>query len=251
MSQSISGARDAACYESYQGNYPELGAWDSVVEPGETYMVLGNSVAHLLYHRDYSVILGRATETYGVPHAAEQWQMAEASIHKLLGLCESLDNGGITLYTPSLEARDTPHFHCYESVTSPMLPAVLAQHQPLGEINLALSLQMALAQFFRRKAEGIAKPNGEMIVVLFDGEPSNRMGIVRAIADASHHVQDRSELGIGLLQVGDSPIAEGFFSLLDDDLRLAGAAHDLVKFRKISTLAEDSLTEFLTQIIMD
>lgn len=249
MSHSVTEARDGACYESYQGDYPELGAWESVVEPGETYMVLGNSIAHLLYNRDYTVILGRAVVTYGVPHAAEQWQVAQASIQKLLGICEVLDSDGITLYTPQTNAEAKPHFHCYESVTTRMLPSVLAEHQPLGEINLALSLQTALAQFFRRKSEGKTKPNGEIILVMFDGEPGNRMGIVRAIADASHHVKDSSELGIGLLQIGESPIATGFFSLLDDDLRLAGATSDLVKFCQIANLNEDSLTEFLTQII--
>lgn len=158
MSHTVTDARDAACYESYQGDHPELGAWDSVVEPGETYMVLGNSIAHLLYNRDYTVILGRAVVTYGVPHVAEQWQVAQASIQKLLGICEVLDSDGITLYTPQANAEAKPHFHCYESVTTRMLPSVLAEHQPLGEINLALSLQTALAQFFDARVKARPSP---------------------------------------------------------------------------------------------
>ncbi len=232
----------------------ELGAWDSIVEPGETYMVLGNSVGHLLYNRDYTVILGRAADSYAMPNAVEQWQVAQAAIYKLLGVCDALDSDGITLYTPQVDeatAHAVPHFQCHDAVTSQTAAAVLDAHQPPEQINLALSLQTALADYFRRKAEGKTKPNGEVILVLFDGEPQNRMGIVRTIVDATKHVDGTGELGIGLLQIGESPIAEGFFGMLDHDLKLAGAAHDIVKSRKIEALDENSLTEFLTQVLTD
>ncbi len=224
-------------------------AWASVVEPGETFFALGNSVGRLLCDRDYTIILGRASSQYAVPHLAEQWQAAQTAIYQLVGLCDALDSDGITLYTPKPEALIQPHFQCHEAVTSSTLQTILAGQTCPEAINLTLCLQTALAHYFRRKAEGRTKANGEVILALFDGEPLNRMGIVRAIVDATKHINHAGELGIGLLQIGDNSIAEGFFSLLDHDLQLAGAAFDIVKFWKVDSLNGDSLTEFLTEVI--
>lgn len=231
-------------------NFPTeatIDAWNSAVDPGETYTLLGNSIAHLLFDRDYSIILGRVGQSL-MPGADENWQRMQRAIAKLLSLCDQLDSDGITLYTPN-PATPELDFQCHENVTGQRLPQILAEHQELGAINLAQSLQMALAQYFRRKAEGRTQANGEIILAIFDGEPLNRQGIVRAIVDATRHMDCDEELGIGLLQVGDDPLAEGFLKSLDDDLQRVGANFDLVKTCKLETLSEDDLSEFLTQVI--
>lgn len=211
--------------------------------------LLGDRVTALLRDRDYSFILGRAQLQYAVPALTESWRAAQTAIYRLVKACDVLDKDGIALYMPQADAAGRPNFCCHMGVTGQQLPERLKRHLPPEQIPVARVLRQALADYQHRKQAGQTKPNGEIILALFDGEPKEQLDIVRAIVEATHRIDSPQELGIGLLQIGENSIAEGFFSLLEEDLKLAGARHDIVKFRKVKTLNLDGLADFLATVI--
>jgi propanediol dehydratase small subunit len=217
-------------------------------------VLLGDGVAELLRDRDYSFILGGAALQYAVPAIADSWQAAQSAIYRLVRACDVLDRDGIALYTPAPSGPTgddlaQPSFCYHTNVTGQQLPQLLSRHLPPAPLNLAEVLQEAIQHYYRRKREGLQKPNGEIILALFDGEPTHQRALVKTLVQATYHVDQAEELGIGLLQIGNNSIAEGFFSLLEADLKLARARHGIVKFAKVESLDLNSLAEFLTTVI--
>ncbi len=211
--------------------------------------MLGDGVAELLRDRDYSFILGGAQRHYAVPALGDCWQAAQTAIYKLVRACDVLDQDGIFLYTPAIDDQGDRGFSRYTNVTGQQLPKLLGYHLPPEPLDLSEVLDDALDHYYRRKREGLTKANGEIILALFDGEPENQRKLVKALVRATYHVDQPDELGIGLLQIGNNSIAEGFFSLLAEDLSLARARHSIVKFAKVDSLKLDGLADFLSQVI--
>lgn len=211
-------------------------------------LMLGEGVTELLRDRDYSFILGGAQLNYAVPAIGDCWQAAQSAIYRLVRACDVLDQDGIALYTPAVDDQGDRSFSRYTNVTGQQLPKLLSYHLPPQPLNLAKVIDSALEDYYRRKREGRTKPNGEIILALFDGEPEHQHQLVKTLVRATYHVDHTDELGIGLLQIGNNSIAEGFFSLLEEDLKLARARHSIVKFAKIDSLELDSLAAFLQTV---
>ncbi|MBA4444255.1 hypothetical protein FHL01_00400, partial [Cylindrospermopsis raciborskii CS-506_C] len=81
----------------------------------------------------------------------------------------------------------------------------------------------ATNQYFQRKASGQAKPNGETILVITDGEPDDRKAVFEVVIKASRKMDKDEELAISLIQVGRDPQATRFLKTLDDQLQSVGA----------------------------
>jgi hypothetical protein len=167
----------------------------------------------------------------------------------LVKKCEELDPDGITLYISSRqEASDS--FKQSRKVTPDKLESLFEANYPPDSLNLLDGLQAALDDYFAQKAVGQTKANGEIIIVLIDGEPHDRMAIARAIVHATQKMDRDQELGIGFAQIGDDLIARGFLTALDEDLLTnAGAKFDIVNTRVLETIGERCLTEFLLDIV--
>lgn len=201
----------------------------------------------LLQNRDYTIIFARtAVESeFSPPHFAERWANAEATALKLLKQCEAFDPDGITLYVACRTPEEVCSFKKLEQVTSATLVEQIREIYPPTKINLQQVLQVALDDYFRRKAANTTKVNGEIILVLLDGEPSDRLAVAKAIRDATHKMEKNEELGVGLVQIGDDPIARGFLTSLDHDLKDLGAKFDIVHTRIVEQVEPDALPEFL------
>jgi hypothetical protein len=161
--------------------------------------------------------------------------------------CEEFDPDGITIY---ISCKSRGGFVEYKHTQSDRIQQIFASHYPPSELNLLDGLQLALNDYFARKSTGEAKANGEIIIVLIDGEPKNRMAIAQTIVKASQQIDRDEELGIGFAQIGDDMIAKGFLNALDNDLRTsAGARFDIVSTRSLAEIGPHSLTEFLLDVI--
>ena len=182
------------------------------------------------------------------PGFETRWDTAHDAILALAGKCEELDPDGITVYISSKNLL--PPFKCYRQVTPEQLPQVFDTNYPPTTLNLLDGLQAALDEYFDRRAAGKTKPNGEIIIVLIDGEPVDRMAVAHAIVEATHKLDRPQELGIGFAQVGEDIIAKGFLVALDENLRsTAGAKFDIVKTKVLETIEPTTLTEFLLDIL--
>ncbi|UBF26567.1 hypothetical protein K9N68_00700 [Kovacikia minuta CCNUW1] len=209
--------------------------------------------APLLENRDYTVIIAKTAPSVMMtpPGFHDRWTAAHYAIVTLAQQCESFDPDGITIYVSS---KDHPSgsFNQYKQVKPEQLTEIFDQNYPPDTLNLFDGLRTALDDYFARKAIGKVKPNGEIIVVLIDGEPSDRMAIVKLIVDATLKMDQDSELGIGFVQIGDDIIARGFLNALDEDLRSkAGAKFDIVHTRVLDEIETCCLTDFLLDIIPD
>jgi hypothetical protein len=204
-----------------------------------------------LKDRDYTLIIAKTATEQPIrpPGFAERWEKAHAAVLSLALLCETLDPDGITLYVSCRDQDENCIFRYYDHVTSTNLIEIIEENYPPHQLHLDTVLQTALDRYFERKASGKTKTNGEMILVLLDGEPSDRLSITKTIIEATHKMERDEELAIGLVQVGEDYMARGFFQALDENLQSAGAKFDIVYSQVLDAIEPDCLTAFLLHVI--
>ncbi|MCY7320392.1 MAG: hypothetical protein LH660_00945 [Phormidesmis sp. CAN_BIN36] len=205
----------------------------------------------LLQNRDYTIVVAKtAASLLKTPPGHEQrWLAAHDAIVSLAQQCEAFDSDGITVYISSRDEVDL--FKRYKQVLSNQVTAIFDAHYPPQTLNLLNVLQSALDDYFTRKTAHLTKPNGEMILVLIDGEPPDRMAIAKLIISTTEKLDQDHELGIGFLQLGDDFIARGFLNALDENLKSAGAKFDIVHAQTFTEVRPDSLTRFLLDVLND
>ena len=174
-----------------------------------------------------------------------RWEVMQESTLALASKCEEFDPDGITVYTFS------GRFRRYDNVTASKVSQIFSENEPSGRTDLALVLQDALDDFFRRRSSRQTKPNGETILVVTDGEPDDRKAVMRVIVEASRQIDRDEELAISFIQVGNDPEAKRFLKVLDDQLQSAGAKFDIVDTITMDEMEDFTLTEVLTNAIID
>jgi uncharacterized protein YegL len=144
-------------------------------------------------------------------------------------------------------------FKRYTNITSSKVEQIFhfPENEPQGSSNLSSVLQDAINNYFKRKAAGQTKANGETIIVITDGEPTDRMGVIQVIVDASQQMERDEELGISFIQVGSDPKVTRFLKALDDELQGIGAKFDIVDTVTIDDMEDMPLTEVLLNAIVD
>jgi hypothetical protein len=207
----------------------------------------------LLHNRDYTLIIAKTATEHPLrpPGFAKRWIAAESAVLTLMKICERFDPDGITLYVSCCTPQGSSLFKQYKHLTSGYLEPVLQGNFPPEQVNLQQVLQTALADYFGRKSAGQIKANGEMILVLLDGEPTDRMAIARTIKDATLRMSRDEELGIGFVQIGEDAIARGFLTAIDRHLQSSGAKFDIVNYQQLETIEMNSLAEFLLNVLND
>lgn len=201
----------------------------------------------IVQERDYTVIIDKSgSMSYpDILSGKSRWLAVQESTLALAKKCEEFDPDGITVYLFS------GSFKRYDNVTSDKVSQIFAEHDPMGRTDLASVLYDALENYFERKAAGQAKPNGETIVVVTDGEPNDRKSVMRLIVEASRKIDRDEELGISLVQVGNDKLATQFLKALDDQLQEAGAKFDIVDTVTIEQMQGMTLADVLLKAVTD
>ena len=200
-----------------------------------------------MQERDYTLILDKSG-SMSVPDQAggrTRWEIAQESTLALARKCEQFDPDGITVYVFSGK------FKRYDDVTSAKVSQIFLENDPMGTTNLAAVLQDATDNYFKRKAAGEAKPNGETILVVTDGEPDDRKAVFEVIINASRQMDRDEELAISLIQVGSDAQATKFLKALDDQMENVGAKFDICDTVTLEDMEDMSITEVLTNAIVD
>jgi len=200
-----------------------------------------------LKNRDYTLIIDKSgsMSTPDQPGGRTRWQTAQESTLAMARKCEQLDPDGITVYLFS------GRFKRYDDVTASKVETIFMENDPMGTTNLAGVLQDATENYFKRKAAGQTKPEGEIILVITDGEPDDRRAVMEAIVNASRKMDRDEELGISIIQVGSDPGASRFLKALDDDLQGVGAKFDICDTITIQEMEDLSIVEVLMRAIED
>ncbi|MEH2244668.1 vWA domain-containing protein [Nostoc sp.] len=201
----------------------------------------------MMSDRDYTLIIDKSgsMSTPDQVGGKSRWEIAQESTLALARKAEQFDPDGITVYVFA------GRFKRYDDVTSAKVTQIFLENDPAGTTNLAGVLQDALNNYFQRKAAGKAKPNGETILVITDGEPDDRKAVFEVIIHATRQMERDEELGISLIQVGSDAQATKFLKALDDQLQSVGAKFDICDTVTLDDLEEMSLVDVLTNAITD
>lgn len=202
-----------------------------------------------LKERDYTVIFAKAPLSPRpiTPDYRTYWQAAYSPLMRLAINCETLAKDGLTLYLGDGKTG----VNCHRHVKSPDLEDLLAEIFPPDPLDVHTALQVALDDYFDRKQRQQSKANGEIILVLIDQEPRNRMALAKLIIAATQRIDSDRELGIGLIQVGTDPITRGFLDVLDEELQKNGALFDIVHTQMLNDIPPEGLLQFLIDVLDD
>ena len=201
----------------------------------------------IVEERDYTLIIDKSgsMSTQDQPGGISRWETVQESTLAVARKCEEFDPDGITVYVFS------SRFRRYDNVTSDKVVQIFQENDPMGRTDLAGVLKDATDDYFKRKAAGQTKLNGETILVITDGEPDNRKDVMKVIIEASRQIDRDEELAISLIQVGKDAMATRFLKALDDDLQGAGAKFDIVDTVTLDDMENMTLAEVLLNAIID
>lgn len=201
----------------------------------------------MLQNRDYTLIVDKSGSmaTRDMPGGKTRWDAAQESAFALASKMEGLDPDGITLYTFS------SNFKRYNDVTAAKVGDIWRENEPMGGTELHTVLQDAFKDFFARKTAGKLKENGDLFMVVTDGEPSDPGAVARVIVEASKKLDKDEELAIQMFQVGQDQGATRFLKALDDDLTAQGAKFDIVDTTTYQDAENMTLNELLLKTLND
>ncbi len=201
-----------------------------------------------LHNRNYTLIYAPTQlKRLGMTPGFEQrWQQARTQILEIAEQCHALAPHGLTVYQSH---KDT--FQIHQNVNVENFQALMDTTPMPERLALAPVLKTAFDQYFAEKATGQQVANGEIILILIDNEPTDRLAIAKQIVAASQKLEHNDELGIGWIQVGNDYITKGFLVTLDNNLREKGAKFDIVDHKPIQQIASDDLASFLMGVLRD
>lgn len=201
----------------------------------------------MLDDRDYTLIIDQSGSmaTVDPTENKSRWSIIEQCTLALAQQCEEFDLNGLSVYFFS------NRFKRYRNITSSKVHQLFQENAPQGGTNLTVVLQDAFNQYFQRKSDGQAKPNGETIIVLTDGEPDHGVSVSEIIVTASQKIERDEELAISFIQVGSDPKATKFLKTLDDQLQMLGAKFDIVDTVTVEDMKNMTLQDVLLNAVVD
>lgn len=201
-----------------------------------------------LKNRDFVLVLDKSgsMEESDTPTGQSRWDYAkESAVAIARKICE-FDPDGIT-FIPFAGS-----FKVYENTTEAALKQVFAEHSPMGGTVLAPVLKSVFDSYKERKKSGKTKANGEMLLVVTDGQPQDASEVAKTIVQFGNSLDNAdSEYGISFIQVGKAADATAFLKKLDDDLTSQGAKHDIVDTKTMDEVESLGLTETLIAALED
>jgi len=201
----------------------------------------------MIQERDYTLIIDKSGSMSTPDQAGgkSRWEIMQESTLALARKCEQFDPDGMTVYLFS------GRFKRFDDVTSQKVAQIFMENDPAGTTNLAAVLKDATDDYFKRKAAGQTKTNGETILVVTDGEPDDRKAVFEVIVNASRQMEKDEELAISIVQVGSDPQATKFLKALDDQMESIGAKFDICDTVTFDDMEDMSLAEILSNAITD
>lgn len=199
----------------------------------------------MLENRDYTLIVDKSgsMSTKDMPNGKTRWEAAQESTFAMASKMETLDPDGLTLYVFSGNHKR------YENVTSSKVADIWKENEPMGGTELHTVLKHAFDDFLARKKKGDLKANGDFIVVVTDGEPSDQAAVSRNIIDFTKKLDSDKECGICFIQIGKDAGATRFLKDLDEGLERQGAKYDIVGTVTVDEAENTPFAEILLKAI--
>lgn len=116
----------------------------------------------------------------------------------------------------------------FEKVTPANIPAIFMSTKVGGSENIVLFLNEELNQYLKRKSESPATTKPLAVAVLTDGLPDDREHMPMLLVNITKQMQNKEDIKIVFIQVGQSNEGGGFLQYLDNQLVPLGARYDIV-----------------------
>ncbi len=175
-----------------------------------------------------------------------RWDYAKETALSLAKKLNEYDPDGITIIP---FARD---FSKHENVTPEKVNDVFKGKNPGGGTMLAPPLRAVFNDYLARKKADKTKANGEICLVITDGQPQDGAEVKKAIIAFGNQLDNADEeYGISFVQVGHDSEATAYLKGLDDDLTKQGAKHDIVDTKTIDEVEKLGLAETLIAALTD
>lgn len=201
-----------------------------------------------LKNRDYVLVMDKSgsMDTRDCLANQTRWTAAQESTLQLVNRLSELDPDGIDLYMFGSSYKK------YPNTTPEKVSGIFRETSPGGGTVLAPVLQAAFDDYSARKRAGKTKPNGEILLVVTDGQPADEREVASCITKFANSLDNAdAEYGISFIQVGRDPGAQAFLKQLDDGLVAAGAKHDIVDTKTMDEIENLPLTEVLIAALTD
>lgn len=203
-----------------------------------------------LKNRDYVLILDKSGSMVAndTPTGKSRWDYAKESTLAIAQKITELDPDGITLIPFA------NNFKVYENTTHQKVAQVFQENEPMGGTTLAPVLHRVFSDYLARKKAGTAKANGEICLVITDGQPNDEDEVAKEIVRFGNQLDAATadeEYGISFIQVGKDAHAAAYLKRLDDGLAKEGAKFDIVNTRTMDELENTGLTEALVAALED
>jgi hypothetical protein len=203
--------------------------------------------------RDYTLIIDRSPSMDKVDRYSEvkndrsRWEIIREATEAFAREMDKRDPDGITIHL------FTGKFQSFYNRKAEEVERIFDDYRPGGfGTNLSQVLQKAFDDYFKRREDGELKKDGEWILVITDGKPDSEEEVCRVIADATHKLQARSELGITFLRIGDDKGAAAFLQKVDDFLvDDYGAKLDICDAKSFEDLEELDFNDLLRDAYND
>ena len=200
-----------------------------------------------LENRDYKIVIDKsASMTVKDCAGKTRWAAVQETAEGFARKVETLDPDGITLITFNNK------FTTYDNVTADKVSEIFAKEEPSGSTVLAPVLESVFADYLARRKAGNTKANGEMLIVVTDGEAQDADAVTKSIVKFGNQLETGDgEYGISFLQIGQDRAATAFLKNLDDGLVPAGAKHDIVDTKTMDEIGSMSPTDVLIAALDD
>lgn len=201
-----------------------------------------------LANRDYVLVLDKSgsMQEKDCPGNMSRWDAARESTLAIASKVQEYDPDGITV-VPFAST-----FKVYENTTANVVSQIFQENSPMGGTVMAPVLQNIFASYLARKKAGTTKANGEILLVVTDGQPQDESEVAKAIVAFGNSLDNADEeYGISFIQVGKDAQATAFLKKLDDDLVKQGAKHDIVDTKTMTEIEQIGLTEALVAALND
>jgi hypothetical protein len=200
-----------------------------------------------LANRDYVLVIDKsgsmATEDV---NGKSRWEAAKESTIAIARKISKYDPDGITVYTFN------SGFKKFENVTPEKVEEIFSKEEPMGGTSLGPVLGDVFADYSKRKKAGNTKANGEMLLVVTDGEASDDKVAAKAIVSFGNGLENADEeYGISFVQIGKDAAASKFLKKLDDDLTSQGAKYDIVDTKTFEEVESIGLEQTLIAALQD
>lgn len=201
---------------------------------------------HICGQRDYVVVIDKSGSMLvnDMPNDRSRWEAAKETIYALAAKVYGFDPDGIDVWLFS--SGNT----LYRNVSPEKVKQIFQENEPCGSTAMAEVLNNALEEYFRKRDTGRAKPNGEIIFVVTDGEPDNQNAVIDTLFKAALRLRPSDHLAIHFLQIGHDHSASRFLKVLDEKLVPRGIVpYDFVKTTKIEEMEVQGITQTIMNLI--